>query len=165
MLCNCFGYGKQVSQLIMDTCRWQYVSCIISPCVFFFTSHMSLSVSLLVTCCVGWYRSWIINDESWLVIHWWLHEPQTLWMHHLSSNILSIHSFHPSSIRDYHLSVCNRLNESPRTTPSSPHSKGLSLYSLSRIRHALKWALTPFSVLFFCLDCVVDVLWAWHKPG
>ncbi len=136
------------------------------PMRFFFTSHMSLSVSLLVTCCVGWYLSWIINDESWLVIHWWLHEPQTLWMHHLSSNILSIHSFHPSSIRDYHLSVCNRLNESPRTTPSSPHyTRSLSLYSLSRIRHALKWALTPLSVLFFCLDCVVDVLWAWHKPG
>ncbi|XP_026125229.1 double C2-like domain-containing protein beta isoform X2 [Carassius auratus] len=42
-------------------------------------------------------------------------------MHHLSSNTLSIHSFHPSSIRDYHLSVCNRLNESPRTTPSPAH--------------------------------------------
>lgn len=93
--------------------------------------------------------------KSWLVIHWWLHEPQTLWMHHLSSDTLSIHSFHPSSIRDYHLPVCNRLNESPKTTPQHHYLtlQGLSLFSLSlsQICHALKWALTPLPVfVFFC---------------
>lgn len=53
----------------------------------------------------------------------------------------SIHSIHPQL--EIIIYLCNRLNESP-----SPH---LSLYSLSRIRHALKWALTPLSVIFFFL--------------